>query len=129
MAQVEIHIEDELLDELSERFFWEEFEVHPLPPGRDSESIGSALIVARVNGLSIKVWADEHPPPHFHVTYQGEDASFSILDCSRLPGVRGLTRYERVIRDWWEENQRTLIEKWNVSRPNDCPVGPINLPS
>ena len=79
-------------------------------------------------GLAIKIWADEHPPPHFHVAYQGQDASFSILDCTRLPGVKGLERHEQIIRDWWYRNRNLLIEKWNKSRPSDCPVGPILLP-
>jgi len=86
------------------------------------------LRVDAVFGLTIKIWADEHPPPHFHVTYQGEDASFSIVDCTRLPGVVGLERYERKIRDWWRENQRLLVEKWNISRPANCPIGPLELP-
>jgi len=85
--------------------------------------------IARVSGLTIKIWADEHPPPHFHVAYQGEDASFSIVDCTRLPGSVGLQRYERKIRDWWEQNQPLLIEKWNSSRPANCPVGPVNQSS
>ena len=82
-----------------------------------------------VKGLSIIIWADEHPPPHFHVSYQGEDASFSIVDCSRLRGSRGVERYDGEIRAWWGKNQNLLIEKWNASRPTECPVGPINLPS
>src|SRR4051794_28885885 len=52
-------------------------------------------MVAQVKGLSIKIWADEHPPPHFHVDYQGQSASFSILTCERLRGVSGLERYEK----------------------------------
>jgi hypothetical protein len=120
MARIEIEITGELLDFLSAGFFWEEYRDHPPRPAGVAE-----LIVARVNGLSIRIWADEHPPPHFHVIYQGQDASFSILDCSRLPGVSGLERYERTIRDWWEKNKIRLIKEWNASRPTDCPVGPV----
>src|SRR6266480_4565863 len=82
-------------------------------------------MVDRVNGLRIVIWADEHPPPHFHVVYQGQDASFSILDCARLPGVLGLERYESTIFRWWFENRDRLIESWNSLRPTGCPVGPI----
>ena len=120
MARAEIEIKDELLDQLSEDLFWEQYRDRPPLPADVAEKI-----VARVSGLSIRIWADEHPPPHFHVTYQGQDASFSILDCCRLPGVGGLERYERTIRDWWEKNKIRLIKEWNASRPTDCPVGPI----
>ena len=107
----------------------------PARPDADNDSIASAephcrpMLVDRVVGLSIKIWADEHPPPHFHVTYQGEDASFSIVDCTRLPGVVGLERYERKIRDWWKENKLLLVANWNSSRPANCPVGPLELPT
>jgi hypothetical protein len=128
MALTEIAVEDELLEKLSEALFWQEY--HHRPPRRDGDLRGveAALIVARVYGLSIKIKADEHPPPHFHVSYQGEDASFSILDGVRLPGVKGLERYERTIRSWWQKNQNLLVDKWNVLRPTDCPVGLITLP-
>jgi hypothetical protein len=123
-VRTEIKIEDELLDKLSEKFFWLEERSRP----RDEASLVARLIVARVRGLSIKIWADEHPPPHFHVSYQGQDASFSIVDCSRLPGVKGLERHEYVVREWWENNTSQLIDKWNASRPTDCPVGPVQVP-
>ncbi len=125
MAKTEIDVDDDLLDELSESFFWEEY--HDRSTSTDHEGL-SRLIVARVDGLSIKIWADEHPPPHFHVSYQGQDASFSILDCSRLPGVSGLQRYDRRIESWWRRNRMHLIKKWNASRPTNCSVGPIILP-
>jgi hypothetical protein len=126
MAKIEIEVDEELVDQLSESFFWEEFRDRPASP---EDEHARALIVARVNGLSVKIWADEHPPPHFHVSYQDQDASFSILNCARLPGVNGLERYDRIIGEWWRENQKLLIEKWNASRPTNCPVGPITLRS
>jgi hypothetical protein len=129
MAVLEIDISDELLDNLSEQFFWADYRTRERagPLSRDEGNYAS-LIVARVHGLAIKIWADEHPPPHFHVSYQGQEASFSIVDCSRLNGTNGLERYEHRIRDWWAEHQDRLIEKWNATRPTDCPVGPITPP-
>jgi Domain of unknown function (DUF4160) len=157
MARIDIPVEGNLLETLSESFYSVEVtdndEVNKLVDeiarliSRTDADIGSPAgeigtpthlvpeagnyrssprIVARVFGLTIEIWADEHPPPHFHVAYQGEDASFSIVECTRLPGSVGLQRYERKIRDWWKQNQSLLIEKWNSSRPANCPVGPIN---
>jgi Domain of unknown function (DUF4160) len=116
-----IPITGPLLDDLSEQLFWEEddFSSRYYEPGV------AYSIVARVSGLTIMIWADEHPPPHFHVRYQGEDASFSISKCERLASTEGLIRYERRIREWWESRQYDLIQKWNEMRPTDCPVGPI----
>jgi hypothetical protein len=133
MARIEIIIEGELLHKLNEtlggRFFSDEYYI-PRDDGPSSPALGPMYdTVARVNGLSIRIFADEHPPPHFHVSYQGQEASFSILDCSRLRGAKGLERYEGRIRDWWRENQSALVEKWNALRPTDCPVGVVRLSS
>ena len=78
--------------------------------------------------LKGEICSDEHPPPHFHVKCHGEEASFSILDGTRLAGITGLERYDNVIRKWWKENRRALCEIWNKSRPTDCAVGPVPLP-
>jgi hypothetical protein len=125
MARVEIDVDGYLLDDLSAAFFWEEYSE---PPSGPDGLRPRAFIVARVNGLSIKILADEHPSPHFHVNYHGDDASFSISDCARLPGVVGLERYDGKIRNWRSQNRNRLIEKWNISRPTDCPVGRIEVP-
>ena len=43
-------------------------------------------LVARVNGLKIEVYSNEHPPPHFHVKSPNINASFDIESCSLLQG-------------------------------------------
>jgi hypothetical protein len=121
MARVEIATTERVLDELREALLIEAFfrtEQRVTGSGLPKEGGDYAYMyetVERVGGLSIIIWADEHPPPHFHVRYQGEDASFSILDCSRLEGGRGLERYDGRIRAWRAKNQSVLIEKWNAS--------------
>lgn len=77
--------------------------------------------------LRVEVRADEHPPPHFHVKYNGQDASFSILTGERLPKNLGLEKYEKTIAVWWKRNQRKIAIKWNECRPADCQVGPIAI--
>ncbi|MBL8695206.1 MAG: DUF4160 domain-containing protein [Planctomycetes bacterium] len=81
-------------------------------------------LVDQVDGLRITVRSREHGPPHFHVEYQGEDASFEI--CSGNPLVGGaLRKWTKTIREWHKQNRATLIATWNRNRPTDCPVGPV----
>jgi hypothetical protein len=84
--------------------------------------------VARFNGLVVVIQADEHPPPHFHVRYNGENASFAITNGARLPGITGLESYDRNIRKWWKKNYCVLIRVWNATRPTDCQVGSMAVP-
>ena len=77
--------------------------------------------VARLNGLKIQVFSNEHPPPHFRVESNGETADFSIKDCTRING--GLDQWRKNIHLWHAKNKQSLIEAWNNNRPSDCPVG------
>lgn len=82
-------------------------------------------LVARVQGLQIHVYANEHSPPHFHVKSTDVDASFTVQDCAFMCGnIDG--REQRLIRWWYERSRPQLVAAWNATRPSDCPVGPIN---
>jgi len=74
-------------------------------------------------GVKVDVFSNEHPPPHFRVTYQGSNANFTIKDCKMLNGSGQVVRYERNIRKWWKSNKVELIKFWDEKRPSDCPVG------
>jgi hypothetical protein len=82
--------------------------------------------VARINGLKLEIFSNEHPPPHFRVKYQSSTANYQISDCSRLNGNGEVLKYEKNIRLWWQDNKDNLIESWNRLRPSDCPVGEYN---
>ncbi len=91
----------------------------------DGELYSIRQLVAKVNGLKIEIYSNEHPPPHFHIKGGGINASFSILDCQHLEGEVGSR--EKALIEWWHsKGKNKLIEIWNKTRPSDCPVGPIN---
>ena len=79
-------------------------------------------LVARVNGLKIEVYSNEHPPPHFHVKAPNVNASFDIESCSLLDGDVG-NRDKKKIQFWHKHAKPLLIEVWNSTRPTDCTVG------
>ncbi len=91
---------------------------------RDGELILLEIkqLVARINGLKIEVYADEHPPPHFHVKAPDINVSFSIEDCSLLKGKISAGA-EQKVRYWHRHSKATLIEAWNSTRPSNCTVG------
>lgn len=83
-------------------------------------------VVERVGGLKISVFSNEHPPPHFCVSYQGESANYEITTGARLAGQRGLTKFDRNIRRWWEDNKLKIARAWNEVRPTNCTVGTVD---
>lgn len=81
-------------------------------------------LVARVNGLKVEIFSREHPPPHFHISGGGVDATFSLVNCAHLEGaIPG--REKRLVEWWYERSQTQLIQEWNKTRPENCPVGPV----
>ncbi len=87
--------------------------------------IENKQLVARVNGLKIEVFSNEHPPPHFHVIAPEIDASFSIEDCRLLKGDISSSAAQKV-KYWHLHSKPKLIEAWNSSRPTGCTVGPYS---
>jgi hypothetical protein len=82
-------------------------------------------LVARVEGIEIHVYANEHPPPHFHVKSADISAVFTIDDCTFVYGnIDG--REQRLVKWWYDRARPQLISTWNETRPSDCPVGPID---
>lgn len=75
-------------------------------------------------GFKVEIFANEHPPPHFRVTYQGKNANFCIAKCERLNG--NLPLRDRDIKNWWREHRLAIAAAWNTHRPTDCTVGPVN---
>lgn len=90
----------------------------------DGSLYSTKQLVDRVKGLTIEVHPREHPPPHFHISGGGIDATFSIVDGSLINGVVGPRQLDLV--QWWYKRSRDLLVRtWNQSRPTDCPVGPV----
>lgn len=90
--------------------------------GQEAHLLNEEL-VSCIGGLSVHVFADEHPPPHFHVKFNGEENSFSINDCTPLYPQNGLKSYFRNIRKWHRDNKKRIVRAWNDNRPDGCPVG------
>ena len=122
MALTHVPIPLELSNELEESF-----RQGPMLNERGLRRLDEDL-VDHINKMAVVIQADEHPPPHFHVKFAGENASFSIADGRRLPNIRGLEKFDHNIRNWWKKNYCELIEVWNRTRPSDCQVGPVSVP-
>ncbi|MGE4295787.1 MAG: DUF4160 domain-containing protein [Campylobacterales bacterium] len=83
--------------------------------------------VEKLERFRIEVRIREHTPPHFHAVSGKDSASFRI-DNGELLESSGLKPKEiRKIKDWFMSSKDTLIEVWNKTRPDDCPVGKIHL--
>lgn len=79
-------------------------------------------LVARVDGLKIEIYPNEHPPPHFHVVTPNINVSFDIENCNLVKGgIAGRDRKKIVF--WHKHSKPLLIDVWNSTRPLNCTVG------
>lgn len=79
--------------------------------------------VGELGGLKMQIYSNEHPPPHFHVKYNGQENSFRIDDASPLYPNGDLKKWFKNIKKW---HKMELMSAWNDLRPEYCPVGPID---
>lgn len=62
-------------------------------------------------GIVIKMFFDDHNPPHFHAEYQGEMAVFDFRG-NIIRGDLSSRTAVRLIREWVDLHQPELEENW-----------------
>ena len=73
-------------------------------------------LVGQVNNLKIYIYAEDHPPPHFHIRGGDIDAMFSIEDCSLLRG--DIAGRQRGLVVWWHKRSKpVLVAAWKRNQP------------
>ncbi len=69
--------------------------------------------ISRFYGIIIKMYFNEHNPPHFHIEYQDYEAIMNI-ETGDVTGKLS-RRAIRLVYDWLDENKEALLENWKLS--------------
>ena len=62
-------------------------------------------------GIVVQMFWRDHPPPHFHVFYQGFEALFALED-SALIGGDLPPAVKRLVRGWIDQRRAELLTNW-----------------
>ncbi len=76
--------------------------------------------IAMFYGIIIRMFFDEHAPPHFHAQYGEYKASISIASLDVLDGKLPRRALELVL-DWAELNRQELFEDWALCQQHQQP--------
>jgi len=69
-------------------------------------------VISSFFGIYIRMYHDDHAPPHIHAEYQGNEALIEISTGEILQG-RLPRRAHRLVRDWCLDHQAELLANWN----------------
>lgn len=72
-------------------------------------------IISNFFGIVIRMFFNEHAPPHFHVEYAEYKASVNIMTLEVIEGKLS-RRAQELVLDWAELHQRELLEDWELCR-------------
>lgn len=67
-------------------------------------------------GILIRMYYDEHNPPHFHATYQGHQSTFD-MDGNILQGDFP-DRQKKLVSAWAVLHKDELLANWELAREN-----------
>jgi len=71
--------------------------------------------ISRFFGIIIRMFFDEHNPPHVHAEYQGDKAVFDLNGNITNGALRSRTAV-RLVREWIDLHVAELYEDWELAQ-------------
>ena len=76
--------------------------------------------VSRFFGISVRMYFDDHNPPHFHAIYAGDEVEIGIHPITVLRG-RFPRRALGMVLEWTATQQRELLDNWERLQNDQAP--------
>jgi hypothetical protein len=71
-------------------------------------------------GIAIRMFFNDHAPPHFHAFYGRHEARVSI-DTGRIIGGYLPARQSRLVHEWALRYHQRLMADWSLVRADQAP--------
>ncbi len=68
-------------------------------------------VISYFFGIYIRMYHDDHNPPHIHVEYQGHEALMSIKDGQVMVGKLP-DKARKIVQEWMQTYQQELQDNW-----------------
>ena len=76
--------------------------------------------ISRFFGIIIRMYFNDHQPPHFHAEYGSHEGVFNIVDLSIIHGTLP-RRIKVMVLEWAFENRHQLMQNWELMRDSKLP--------
>jgi hypothetical protein len=77
-------------------------------------------IISYFFGIYIKMFFDDHNPPHFHAEY-GDDSAEIRIKTGEVVSGNLPNRALRIIEEWRQEHIDELMEDWELAKNDQLP--------
>jgi hypothetical protein len=72
-------------------------------------------VISYFLGIYIRMYHNDHPPPHIHVEYQGHEAFVAISTGDVIDGQLP-TKVRWLVKDWCLTHQAALLSNWELAQ-------------
>lgn len=76
------------------------------------------LVISVFFGIIIRMYYDDHNPPHIHAEYQGHKALLDLRGNILKGDLKSRTAL-KLVRDWIDFRYEELIEDWELARKGE----------
>ena len=83
-------------------------------------TIGGVPRISEFYGIVIEMFFVDHPPPHFHARYGGDEALIVIATGEVFAGTLP-PRALRLVREWLAGHREELVANWDRARDGQHP--------
>ena len=71
--------------------------------------------ISRFFGIVIKMYYNDHAPPHLHAEYQDYQGMFDMRTGDRIGGYIPI-KAEKLVKKWISDYREELMEVWELMR-------------
>ncbi len=76
--------------------------------------------ISEFYGIVIEMFFRDHPPPHFHARYGGDEALIEIATGDVIAGSLP-ARAARLVREWAAMHREEISDNWDRARQRQAP--------
>lgn len=87
-------------------------------PNLASEPSFALPRISAFYGIAIYMYYRDHPPPHLHARYGGDEAEMAIGSSEIIAGALP-KRAERLVAEWIDQHRADLMENWRRARQHE----------